>query len=915
MTRFALPLILALMLLIGAAPARAGMAVIYDGRAVATIVRADDPAMRHAADMLGDDLKALTGHAPRIVADAAVCGRICIVIAPVGTPLAGAAGTAIAGQWERYERVVRRSAGQTRIVIAGSDVRGTIYGVVDLSRQLGVSPWAWWADVTPRAVRRLTIDDAAVRSTTPSVRYRGIFLNDEDWGLEPWAAKTLEPKTGNIGPHTYRRVFELMWRLKANLLWPAMHSVSTPFYADPTNPRLADEYAIVIGTSHAEPMLRNNLREWDAALRGPFDFTSNAAHMTDYWRERLDQARGHENIYTMGLRGIHDGPMQGASDNAGRRAILEKVVGLQRGLLAQAYARPAQPVPQVYVAYHELQEAYDDGLTLPGDVTLMWADDNYGYLRRLSTPAERQRPGGAGIYYHLSYWGRPHDYLWLGTTHPALIHEEMGRALATDATRMWVVNVGDIKPIEYLSQYFLDLAFDARTFATSPRYHLRTFMAQTFGAGSADDLADVMMRFYDLAFERRPEFMGFGETEWVTPNRPTDYVRSDGEEAQARLAAYAALVTKAEAIGARMPADRRDAYFELVLYPVRGAAKLHERILKLDLARLYAEQGRASANIYVDQAKAAHAAIVADTSRYNALRDGKWRHIMDMAPRALPVFQEPVWPHWSTSTKAGCGVAYWGSWFNDENTLTFTAGRAETKVVRLFGYRPVVTQWSIAAPKNSGANLSRDRGALSAQGAYEQRLTVRYDGRTAPGDLSVACGGATLPIYTRVLPDTQSSEVDRVVTLPAASGEAGRGWQVMPGLGSMGAALRAALDTPRTDPVVYRFASITGTGARIKMVALPTHPLYPGLHARIAVRIDGGPERVLDFATIGRSDAWRANVLRNAAVETITLDLLAPGKHVLSVTALDPGVMLDRIQIEFDGARPMYGAPRPPVAE
>src|SRR6185312_15517544 len=179
----------------------------------------------------------------------------------------------------------------------------------------------------------------------------------------------------------------------------------TPFYGNPGNAPLASDYAIVIGTSHAEPMMRNNLREWDESKRGPFDFTRNGPAILDYWRQRVDQVKGYENIYTVGLRGIHDGPMQGASSMAERQAILQDVIAKQRDILQQAFHKPADQVPQLYVAYHELQEAYDAGLKVPGDVTLMWADDNYGYLRRLSTPQEQKRPGGAGIYYHISYWG------------------------------------------------------------------------------------------------------------------------------------------------------------------------------------------------------------------------------------------------------------------------------------------------------------------------------------------------------------------------------------------------------------------------------------------------------------------------------------------------------------------------------
>jgi len=894
--------------------------IIYDATAMSETARL-------AADMLAGDLGALGARQPAVGTDIAACARICIVIGRYDSPLvagiARAGGvdlSALRGGWERYVRAGVHVGGRHILLIAGSDRRGVVYGVVDLSRAFGISPWAWWADVTPRRRASIAVDDGTYLSRAPSVRYRGIFLNDEDWGLERWAAKTYDPAKGNIGPKTYRRVFELMWRLKANTLWPAMHSISAPFYTDPDNAPLADAYAIVIGTSHAEPMMRNNLREWDEAARGPFDFTRHPQAILDYWRERVAETRGQEDIYTVGLRGIHDGPMQGATTTEQRRAILEKVIGLQEGLLADTLGRPASEIPKVFVAYHELQEAYDAGLTVPDDVTLMWTDDNYGYLRRLSTPAERARAGGAGIYYHLSYWGRPHDYLWLGTTHPALIREEMGRAWATEARRMWIVNVGDIKPAEYLSQYFLDLAFDADLFAQDPRKHLTAFMAEQFGEPDAGEIAGIMMHFYDLAWERRPEFMGFGETEWVTPNRPSAYVQADGEEAQDRIAAYAQLVARAEAVAARLPADRHDAFFELVLYPVRGAAKLNERILKLDLAELYARQHRASANFYVEQARAAHATLVADTAAYNALSDGKWRGMMDMAPRRLPVFDEPLWPHWEPAAKTGCATALWGVWTNDQNTATFTAGIPGQQVVTLYGYQPNPLNWQ-ASPPATGLSLSAVRGQLASENGYEQRLTLSYDGRGPVGTVELRCGEATIPIHVALAEPPASGagivgEKDRRISIPALSGMAGSDWEAIPGLGSEGGALRARLTLPshplaeaRTGtPAVYRFATVTDTGAELRLVALPTHPLSPAHGLRVALSLDGGPLQELDFATAGRSDQWRTNVLSNTAAASITLKALKPGVHTLRVSALDPGVVLDRIELVLDRARPRYGA-------
>lgn len=915
------------------AAAKADEVALYDGHQSADVMY-DDPdakgTLALAAGMLAGDLHDLSGQALHSPVRAAACPETCVVIGLYdGQRIKALAQMAhvrlddLTGQWEVYRRFVVRDKGATYLVIAGADLRGAVYGAVDLSRTLGVSPWAWWADVTPEHHDRLSVSDVTMTSMTPSVQYRGIFLNDEDWGLEPWAAKTFDPAKGNIGPKTYERVFQLMWRLKANTLWPAMHSVSAPFYSDPENPKLAKAYAIVIGTSHAEPMMRNNLREWDEAKRGPFDFTRNRKQILSYWDERVQQVGGNENIYTVGLRGIHDGPMQGATTTEDRLRILEDVIGAQRQLLSKDLKKPLNDIPQVYVAYHELQEAYDAGLKVPDDVTLMWADDNYGYLRRLSTPAEQKRAGGSGVYYHLSYWGRPHDYLWLGTTHPGLIHEEMQKAYALNDRRMWIVNVGDIKPIEYLSQYFLDLAFDAKTFDLTPRQHLTTFMREQFGPEHAEALSDLMMRYYDLAFERRPEFMGFGQTEWVTPNRHTDYVASDGEEAQARIAAYQKLAETAQAIGATLPADRQAAYFELVLYPVRAAADLNTRILSLDLADLYAREQRASANLYVAQARAAHAELVTDTAHYNDLLNGKWRDMMDMAPRRLPVFDEPEWPSWSPSTKTGCGLDLWGQWINDHNTLTFVEGRPQTRNLTVFTHQPTDQTWRVQASPGD-LTLSATSGELKADNRYEARLSLTYDGKAPAGDLSVPilCGDQVHSLYVRILPAlpmTMTAEDNRSVTLRADQASLSTDWQKLDGLGSLGSVLRARLDlasaqdasaAAQRPPVIYHFATATAVGGKLSVIALPTHALTPEHGVRAMVSLDGAPPQVLDFATLGRSDVWRGNVLTNTAVQTVTLSSLPAGEHTLKLYALDPGVIIDRIELDLDGAKAHYGALR-----
>jgi hypothetical protein len=897
-------------------PASANETILYDGRQLASIVHDDGRTMGIVANLLERDLRARTGKSSAVSTDLSACRRICIVVGRYDSRLvakvaldAGVELATLKGQWERYARVAVRSKRNPRItylLIAGSDTRGTVWGVVDLSREIGVSAWEWWADVTPRRVNRLAVDGGHRLSETPSVQYRGIFLNDEDWGLQPWAAKTYEPETGDIGPKTYARIFELLWRLKANIIWPAMHNSTKPFYQIPGNAETARDYAIVVGTSHAEPMMRNNVREWDETKRGPFNFFTNRSAMVDYWRERAEEVKDFENVYTIGLRGKHDSAMEGATSVEQARDATAEAIKIQRDLLAKAQGRPAPQIPQVITLYKEVLDTYNTGLKVPDDVTLVWPDDNYGYIHQLSNAAEQGRSGGSGIYYHLSYWGRPHDYLWLSTTHPALIRDQLDRAWRMGARKIWIANVGDIKPAEYDLQYFLDIAFDHREAAPPPREHLTDWAAEQFGAEHAGEIASVMTEYYDLAFERKPEFMGFGQTEPDRPNKIGDYIRTGGGEALARIDRYRALAARADALAGELPADRQDPFFQLVLYPVHGAANINERNLLLDLAALRMREGRADVNAYADLARAAHARIVADTVTYNSQNNGKWRGMMNMAPRRLPVFLEPLYPHVTLPSQPGCAI--------DSSELTFVEGRPTTHALNLYTNGQLQT-WSVSGQK--GLTYETAGGRLDEENGFEQRVMVSYDGRGAVDGGSVECGGRKLPVAVQHIGPASAEapvEINHIISL-APVGASSPDWEKVPGLGSRGASLRARLDlhsradTSGVIPLSYSFNIEETTDAELKFVAVPVHPLTSANGLRLAIQLDGGPVQTVDFRTFGRSEEWKQNVLTNTAVRSIQVHQLAKGAHRLRIYALDPGFVLDRIDVRLDGAPDYYGAP------
>jgi hypothetical protein len=518
--------------------------------------------------------------------------------------------------------------------ITGSDSHGIAYGLLEVSRLLGVSPWVWWADATPERLQQFTLPADYAREERPDVEYRGIFINDEDWGMMPWASHTYEPgKEGRIGPKTNARIFELLLRLRANTYWPAMHECTEPFFLTPGNRDTAARYGIYIGGSHCEPMASSTAGEWPRRGKGDYDYVNNSSEVRAFWESRLREVAHQPILYTIGMRGVHDGAMQGAKTVEEQKAVLERVFADQRQMLRQYVNPDVEKVPQVFIPYKEVQDVYDAGLSVPEDVCLMWCDDNYGYIRHFPTAAEQQRAGGNGIYYHVSYWGRPHDYLWLGTFSPALLYQQMTTAYDHGIQKIWILNVGDIKPSEYQIELFMDMAWDHnKVKSTGVEEHLRRFLQREFGLVVANRLQPVLTEHYRLAYIRKPEFMGGTRTEerdrtyWSTlRDLPWSLAYIDK-----RLAQYQAIEDSVEAIATVIPSQLRDTYFELAEYPVKAASEMNKKLLLAQKARHGLCDWEAS--------DAAFDSIAAMTRHYNTLREGKWNRMMDMQPRRLAVY-------------------------------------------------------------------------------------------------------------------------------------------------------------------------------------------------------------------------------------------------------------------------------------
>ncbi|RVT72002.1 hypothetical protein EOD40_16440 [Flavobacterium sufflavum] len=546
--------------------------------------------------------------------------------------------SSVKNKWESYTITTINApiAGvKQALVVAGSDRRGTAYGLFEISKQAGVSPWVWWADVKPTPRKSLYVLPGTLVQKEPSVKYRGIFINDEDWGLNPWAAKNMDKDIKDIGPKTYAKVFELLLRLRANLIWPAMHDETKAFWYYPQNPVVADRYGIVIGSTHCDMMLRSNTFEWQKNYEkeyghkpNEYRYDTNKAEVTKYWDDRVNAAKNYESMYTIGMRGVRDGSIVGPTTKEGKIALLDTIMTDQRKIFKKYFGADTNAL-QIFCPYKEVLSLYTAGLKVPDDVTLVWTDDNYGYIRQLSNPSEQKRSGSSGIYYHLSYLGGPHDYTWLSSNSPSLMAYEMTKAYQFGADKFWVVNVGDIKPAEMEIEFFLDMAWDTKKWTPeNATQYARYWAEKTFGAALAPEIASIKNEYYQLAQSGKPEHMGI--------------LQFDNESKTKRLAAYANLIEKVNTVKSRVPKLLQDAFFQLMEYPVKGAALMNQKFFYAQMSlEVPATDGKLALE-YSQKSKNALEQIIDLTHHYNKeIENGKWDGIITHAPRNLATYGMP----------------------------------------------------------------------------------------------------------------------------------------------------------------------------------------------------------------------------------------------------------------------------------
>ncbi|NLY89140.1 MAG: DNRLRE domain-containing protein [Firmicutes bacterium] len=912
----------------------------------------DYPGVKRAVHDLQEDIRRVTGQTPEILDTLQGCGEEYLVI--IGT--LGKSGIieeliaqgkvdagSIRDKWEAHviqvvaEPVPGVGCG---LVIAGSDQRGTIYGIYNVSEQIGVSPWYWWADVTPEQKETLVVKEGLYRQGEPSVKYRGIFLNNEAPSLTSW----VQGRYGGFNSFFYEDLFELILRLKGNYLWPAMWSPKSFFRDDPFNLVKAKEYGIVIGTSHREPMMRS-WGEWRRYGEGEWNFQTNAEVIKEFWADGIELAKDYEKIVTIGMRGDGDEPLMADGTMEEKIAILERIITEQRKILAEKIDPDLTRVPQLWALYKEVQQYYEAGMRVPDDVTILFADDNFGNIRMLPKPEERDRPGGYGMYYHFDYVGGPRSYRWVSSVPLPKIWQQMRMTYDYGVDRIWIVNVGCLKAHEVTTEFFLDMAYDINKWNKDNLTNFaRQWAEREFGPEYAVEIAGVVMKYMKFNSRRKPEIIA-----------PNTYSLLNYREAERVLAEFSELVFKAEEIYEALPAAKKDAYYQLVLYPVRGSMNVLKLNIYAGLNNFYARQRRTKANVYADLTEYIFAEEAADTFYYNnKLAQGKWKGIMSdphIGQTGWKTPEQNIMPEIKrlvVEAGSAMGVAVEGSLHvrTKDDFLGrlpgFSVFTREKHYIDIFNLK--------RDPFRVVLTTSHPWIKLSIYEAFVEdqiRAWVDIDWERAPkgrkinGRIKITGTGIEAVVKVVVHnPESPTSDELEDRTFVQSNGciiiEAEHyaknvavgdtGWQKVPDYGralSSMVVLRAgahpgtgrSATPPENSPYLEYRVYIENPGD-VKVIAYtaPTLNVIRDRGLRYAVSFDDQPPQIVDtfpkeFDADDTCRAWEFGVMYNIRVSTTHHTLKEPGYHTLRFWMVDPEVVLERIILDIKGIEYSYLGP------
>lgn len=921
--------------------------LVYDGAAADLYVDDQDyPGVKRAFSDLRDDIERVTGVQPTIKQGISELSGPVVIAGTIGRSglidqliREGKLDTEdIQGKWESYViQIVANPLPSVEfgLVIAGSDKRGTIYGIYEISRQIGVSPWYWWADVTPTRRDDLVIRlDKPYKQGEPSVKYRGIFLNNEAPSLSGWARK----KFGGFNHKFYVKIFELILRLKGNFLWPAMWKPSSFYRDDPLNGKLADEYGIVMGTSHHEPMTRS-WAEWERYGEGEWNYSTNREKLLSFWKDGIQISKDYEKLVTIGMRGDGDEPMMEDGSLEQQMAVMESIIRDQRAILAEVVGRDAREIPQVFALYKEVQEFWENGLDVPEDVMILLANDNFGNIRMLPKEAERNRAGGYGMYYHFDYVGGPKSYRWLATVPFAKIWEQMRMTYDYGVDRLWIVNVGDLKAHEVPTEFFLDLAYDVERWNKD---NLREFTSRwaerEFGSEHAEKIGEIVWKYIKYNGRRKPEHI-----------EPHTYSLLHYGEAENVLAQYDALVEAAEAIYEQLPENKKAAFYQLVLYPVRGSRNVLKLNVYTGLNRLYGEQGRAAANLYADLVAQVFEEEAADTDYYNnTLANGKWSGVMmngHIGQKGWRIPERNIMPEvkrLDLEPGSDMGVAVEGSaeiWCDDGSVITqlpqFNSLTKDRHFLEVFNRRqdPFQIELIVSDPwiKVSGDSVVKE----------QQRFWVDIDWQQAPkgsltGQIEILGTDKKITVTIKAVHYDEDEfanlermtfiETDGYISIEAEHysknepfGEVK--WERIPDYGRTLSSMAVfpttspVMDPPEKSPFLEYSVLINTPGElTVTVYTAPTNNIDRRRGLCYGISFDDQPVQIVDtfpkendaFYT---SPLWSIGVMDNVRKTITKHQILEPGVHKLRFWMVDPAVVLQKIVIDTGGLKPSYLGP------
>lgn len=793
----------------------------------------DDIAIKKAAALLQQDITAVTGITPSLVNILPKEGNLILV----GSLQKNAAiknlvqqkkiaASAINGKWEAYllQSFNDPLTKNNTLVITGSDTRGVMYGVTTLSQQLGVSPWYWWADVPVKSMPHAGIALNQKLSDAPKVKYRGIFINDEAPALSGWAYATF----GGFNKQFYSKVFELMVRLKSNYIWPAMWGRA--FYDDDSlNITAAEEYAIVIGTSHHEPMMRAH-DEWRRVKGGKWDYTVNATQLQQFWKTGLQRATN-EKIVTVGMRGDGDEPM---TDKTATE-LLQDIVKNQRRIIEEITGKPAAQTPQLWALYKEVQDYYDQGMRVPDDVTLLLCDDNWGNIRKLPLPGAAPRKGGYGIYYHFDYVGDPRNYKWINTNPLPRIWEQMHLAWQHNVKDIWIVNVGDIKPMELPISFFLDYAWNPdRINQHQVKAYTTQWAARQFGEQYAAVISDMLALYAKYNARVKPELLDH-----------KTYSLATGEFTKV-VNEYDSLLQKALSVNDKLQDNYKDAYFQLVLHPISAMANLYKMYYYVALNHQAAANNIPAANTHAAKVKELYNKDSLITLAYHRLKNGKWNHMMSQTHIGYTYWQQP-----------------------EVNAMPFVKYVDATTVSELPPLLDVMTSRAKVPP------------GLHKNVYYEEEGIVSINAAR----------------YAKAVNTTKFK------------------WNILPDLGKTGDAITIF---PVTGPgttlsassphLQYEFYTYSTGKVNITAFLSPTLNYYnrpEGLQFAVSVN-EEKPQIISLNKEVRNAKTWERWVADNIIKKVSQHHITKAGRNTIKFWAIDPGVVLQKIELSFGEPHASY---------